>query len=151
MKWRFRMLVLVCLVAVGGCYLRDVRWSGVRPPRGQEPRDYILEVTGYCDCAECCGWKRNWFGMPVHRYGPRKGRRKHVGVTASGVPSQRGTVAADTSVFPFDTVMYIPGYGYGIVEDRGGDIKGYHIDLWFPTHHQAKNWGRKRIKVQVWE
>jgi len=73
-----------------------------------------------------------------------------VGITASGAEAQRGTIAADTSIFPFDTVISIPGYGYGRVEDRGGDIKGYHIDLYFATHQQAREWGRKRLKVQVW-
>lgn len=150
MKWRFRLGFALCLAVVGGCLVRDIRWSPLYPPKRQAPREFVLEVTGYCDCGECCGWKRNWFGMPVHRYGERRGKRKHVGITASGAPAQNGTIAADTNLFPFDTVMYVPGYGYGVVEDRGGDIQGYHIDLYFTTHHQAKNWGRQRVKVKVW-
>ncbi len=35
-----------------------------------------------------------------------------------------GTIAADTDHYPFGTRMYIPGYGWGKVEDRGGAIKG---------------------------
>ena len=46
--------------------------------------------------------------------------------------------------------MYIPGYGYGRVEDRGGAIKGYHIDLWFDDHDDALAWGSKKQKVKVW-
>lgn len=151
-KWRLGTVVaFLCLAAVGGCYLRDARWSAVRPPQGQEPRTYILEVTGYCKCGDCCGWRRNWIGMPVIASGPQRGKRKQVGITASGAPAQRGTIAADTSLFPFNTVMYVPGYGYGVVEDRGGAIKGYRIDLYYPTHHAAEDWGRKRVRVQVWE
>ena len=35
-----------------------------------------------------------------------------------------GTIAADTKYYPFSTRMEIPGYGQGVVEDRGGPIKG---------------------------
>lgn len=46
--------------------------------------------------------------------------------------------------------MYIEGYGYGRVEDRGGAIKGQHVDLFFRTHQQALEWGRQTLKVKVW-
>jgi 3D (Asp-Asp-Asp) domain-containing protein len=46
--------------------------------------------------------------------------------------------------------MYVKGYGYGRVEDRGGRIKGDHIDLYFHTHRQATQWGRKRVRVKIW-
>ncbi|MDD4026355.1 MAG: 3D domain-containing protein, partial [Kiritimatiellae bacterium] len=64
--------------------------------------------------------------------------------------AQHGTIAADTAVLPFGTIIYVPGYGYGRVEDRGGAIKGNKLDLWFPSHDAAKRWGRKRVKVRVW-
>lgn len=89
--------------------------------------------------------------MPVYDSGSNKGQRKHVGQTASGSKARKGTIAADTSIYPFGTVMYVEGYGYGRVEDRGGAIKGDHIDLWFRTHEQAKSWGQKRIPVKIWK
>ena len=46
--------------------------------------------------------------------------------------------------------MYIPGYGYGRVEDRGSSITGYKIDLFFRKHNDALKWGRKKLKVKVW-
>lgn len=46
--------------------------------------------------------------------------------------------------------MYIEGYGYGRVEDRGGGVKGDHIDLFFGTHRQAIRWGRRRVVVRIW-
>lgn len=46
--------------------------------------------------------------------------------------------------------MYVEGYGYGRVEDRGGSVKGQHIDLFFPSHRQALQWGRKNVRVQIW-
>lgn len=61
-----------------------------------------------------------------------------------------GTIAADTKYYPFGTRMYVPGYGWGVVEDRGGAIKGARrIDLYFSSHRQALEWGRKKIAVTV--
>lgn len=61
-----------------------------------------------------------------------------------------GTIAADTSYYPFGTRMYVPGYGWGVVEDRGGAIKGAsRIDLYFNSHSDALSWGRKRVEVIV--
>jgi 3D (Asp-Asp-Asp) domain-containing protein len=110
-----------------------------------------LLVTAYCNCGTCCSWKRSWFGFgpPVYTSGRLKGRRKKIGITASGTRARRGTVAADTRLFPFGTELEIPGYGKGVVEDTGGAIKGSHLDLWFPSHEQAKKWGRKRLMVRV--
>lgn len=63
---------------------------------------------------------------------------------------QDGTIAADTRFYPFGTRMYIPGYGWGTVEDRGGAIKGKHrIDLYFNSHSDALHWGRKKINVTI--
>lgn len=108
-----------------------------------------LEATGYCKCQECCGWKRNLLMQPVYAYGPQKGERKKLGVTASGTKAKPGTIAADTNVFAFGTRMKIPGYGWGTVEDRGGAIKGGKIDLFFKTHKKALEWGRQTITVEV--
>jgi 3D (Asp-Asp-Asp) domain-containing protein len=111
-----------------------------------------MEVTGYCNCGHCCGWERSWLGLgaPVISSGPNKGRPKAVGMTASGTRAQHGTIAADTAVLPFGTIVYVPGYGYGRVEDRGGAITGRRLDLWYPSHEDAKVWGRKRMNVRVW-
>lgn len=63
---------------------------------------------------------------------------------------QKGTIAADTDYYPFGTKMYVPGYGWGVVEDRGGAIKGPdRIDLYYPTHGRANLWGRRRVIVKV--
>jgi 3D (Asp-Asp-Asp) domain-containing protein len=77
------------------------------------------------------------------------------GVTFSGMKVQRNkssfsTIAADPSVFPIGTVLYIPGYGYGIVADTGSAIKGNRIDLYFETKDQVyKEWGKKTLHVLV--
>ncbi|MCX5896174.1 MAG: 3D domain-containing protein [Proteobacteria bacterium] len=61
-----------------------------------------------------------------------------------------GTIAADTQYYPFGTVMYVPGYGRGIVEDRGSAIKGsQRIDLYFTSHGKARTWGRQKLPVKI--
>ncbi len=59
-----------------------------------------------------------------------------------------GTIAADTKYYPFGTRMYVPGWGWGVVTDRGGAIKGPdRIDLYFESHQDALRWGRKKVQV----
>ena len=139
----FHLIAVLSACLLGGCL-------GVRPPRQVEPVERVMQVTGYCKCGKCCGWHRTWYGRPVFSSGPNKGKRKPVGVTASGSRARPGTIAADTSLYPFGTVMYIPGYGYGRVEDRGGKVKGQHIDLYFRSHRQALAWGNRKLRVKVW-
>ncbi|MDO9043344.1 MAG: 3D domain-containing protein [Desulfocapsaceae bacterium] len=63
---------------------------------------------------------------------------------------EKGTIAADTQYYPFGTRMYIPGYGWGVVEDKGGAIKGPdRIDLFFDSHADAINWGRRKATVEI--
>jgi 3D (Asp-Asp-Asp) domain-containing protein len=77
------------------------------------------------------------------------------GITYSGVKARRdtfSTIAADTRVFPLGTILYIPGYGYGIVSDTGSAIKGNKIDLFFDTVEDVfKEWGKKRLDVYIIE
>lgn len=70
------------------------------------------------------------------------------GVTADQTIAGPGTIAAPRN-FKFGTKMFVPGYGCGTVHDRGGAIKGDHIDVWFSTTQQANNWGRKHLDVEV--
>ena len=137
----------VVLAVLRGCGGGAPKLTAIPPPTEEEKGDVL--VTGYCSCGECCGWRRSWLGLgpPVYTYGPMKGRRKKVGVTARGTVAKHGTVAADPKVFPFGTRLKIPGYGTGVVEDVGGAINGRHIDVWFPSHEEARLWGRRSLKV----
>lgn len=141
------ILPVLCVAILSGC--ATGRKFGI--PRNQRPEIINIETTGYCKCGKCCGWKRNWLFQPVVAYGPTKGQPKAVGITASGTKAEWGTIAADTRYYPFGTVMQVPGYGWGRVEDIGGDIKGLHIDLYFPSHREALEWGREWKKVKVWK
>ena len=117
-------------------------------------KDYqvkIMTVTAYCPCATCCGWKLNRYGNPVFNYGSKRGYRKRVGYTSTGTQADVGTIAADTRSIPYGTKLYIQGYGFGVVEDTGGALKGNHIDIFFHSHAQAMRWGVKSLKVAVWK
>ena len=111
----------------------------------------IMTVTAYCPCATCCGWKLNRYGNPVFNYGSKRGYRKKVGYTSTGTKADVGTIAADPRSIPYGTKLYIQGYGFGVVEDTGGALKGNHIDIFFHSHAQAMRWGVKSLKVAVWE
>jgi len=144
--------VLVSLLFQTGCIITETG-RRIVPPQRPEDRRQVLVATAYCDCQKCCSWEYSWFGLggPVYSSGPRKGEHKDIGVTASGTATRKGTVAADTRYFPFGTVLYVPGYGYGVVEDTGGAIKGGRLDLWFPSHEAALKWGRKKVEVKIWD
>ncbi len=49
--------------------------------------------------------------------------------TASGMPLKKGVAAVDTSVIPFYTQMFVPGYGQVVAADIGGGVIGRWIDL----------------------
>lgn len=62
-----------------------------------------------------------------------------------------GTIAADTRYYPFGTRMYVPGYGKGVVEDRGSAIKGPdRLDVFYSSHTRALQWGRRRVDVTIY-
>ncbi len=75
------------------------------------------------------------------------------GTGASGKWSHPGTVAADRKILPLNSRIRVYGAGqYSgeyTVEDTGGKVDGHHIDLYMPSHAEAKAFGRQRVKVVV--
>ena len=142
------LLLLATAVATTGCS-RGKRFD---PPRGTKAQSVPMEITAYSDDKKSTNWKRNWRLQTVVASGPDKGKRKKVGITASGTKAEEGTIAADTAYYPFGTIMHVPGYGYGRVEDRGSAIKGPNrIDIFFDSRKDALEWGRRRnVGVTVW-
>ena len=90
----------------------------------------FFEVTAYCPNECCCG-----------KYAD--------GITASGEPAIGKFCAAD-SIIPFGLKLDIPGYGIVPVLDRGGKIKGRKLDVFFPTHQEALEWGRQKLEIHCW-
>ena len=97
-----------------------------------------MEVTAYCACKKCCGPNAQ-------------------GITASGrrVSYNKGRfVAADTDLLPFGKRLSIPGYHGGAaveVLDTGSAIKGNRLDVYFPSHQTALEWGRRVVNVTILE
>ena len=84
-------------------------------------------TTGYCSCARCCG--------------------KTNGITASGTVARANhTIAADTGVLPFGSQIVMNGQVY-TVEDRGSAIRGHRIDIYFASHQEALNYGKRYVDV----
>ncbi len=153
----------------------------LRPePLGRTRR---VEVTAYCPCGQCCGWRRgsarflylNFWNKYTRSGAPYTGRTAsndfprevHPGLLSWDslqrpylIPfrvilpwlwrPQDGTIAADTTYYPFGTRVYIPGYGWGTVADRGGAIQGpARMDLFFSSHSEALEWGRRTVTVEI--
>lgn len=87
-----------------------------------------MTLTAYCSCSKCCG--------------------KTDGITASGTKATEGrTVAVDVNKIPFGTKVYINGNEY-IAEDKGGAVKGNHIDIYFESHERALEFGKQTGTVR---
>ena len=69
--------------------------------------------------------------------------------------AQYGVIAVDPRVIPLGTKLYIETtdgsytYGYSIAADTGGAIKGNKVDLFFPSHGEALQFGRKTVNVYI--
>ncbi len=100
-------------------------------------RTMTMEVTGYSPDARSCA--------PFDD-----------GITASGKSvwtNGMKLIAADKR-FKFGSLMSVPGYNGNKptpVLDRGGAIKGNKLDLLFPTHEIARQWGRQKVTVTLWD
>jgi 3D (Asp-Asp-Asp) domain-containing protein len=71
--------------------------------------------------------------------------------TATGTWPKRGTVAVDPKVIPFGARLEIEGYGPGLAEDTGGAIRGNRVDLFMESEAEALAWGRRMVKVKIYE
>lgn len=109
------------------------------------PVQMEVEVTAYCPCKICCG-------------------PKACGITADGSKAS-GKIIAAPKTYPYGTKIFVPGWGWGVVHDRGGAIRSAgsnrfsdgkkgkltvdRLDILLPTHKLAREWGRKRIVVTM--
>jgi 3D (Asp-Asp-Asp) domain-containing protein len=69
------------------------------------------------------------------------------GVTASGTHVKEGDCACDASI-PFGTRFAVPSVGIVTCTDRGGAIKGEHLDVYFADLDKALQFGRKMVRVR---
>lgn len=116
--------IMVCV----GWYADKAQTDPIPAPDGPvQAVTTTYRVTAYCPCKICCG-------------------RFSDGITASGAKAEGKLIAAPKSI-PFGTWIDIEGYGYAEVLDRGGAIKGKRLDVFFPTHQEALNWGVRYVGI----
>ncbi len=68
-------------------------------------------------------------------------------VTASGAKVIVGDTVAAGRRFPFGTRLYIEGFGWRTVTDRGGRITDRHIDIAVGSREEAFQIGRRQVRV----
>jgi len=95
----------------------------------------VFNASAYCSCKKCCG---------------KDPSDKRYGITASGKKAKWGTVAVDTKVINLGSKLKIDYFPDTIfrAEDVGSSIKGKRIDVWFPSHKEALQFGVQKILVQ---
>ena len=63
------------------------------------------------------------------------------GITAAGTEATPGrTIAADWSILPPGSVVYIVGVGVRTVEDKGTAVTGKQLDISVAMHSEALTW-----------
>ncbi len=116
-----------------------------------EPTDcvYLIGKTGF-ESSRGTWVRSKVIDMVATAYEPYAGiSRKGPPRTASGIIARFGVVAVDPRVIPLGTMVFVEGYGFAKAADTGGAIKGHRIDLCFPTEGQARQFGRRKVKVHI--
>ncbi len=108
-----------------------------------------VEYSCHCGCAACPTQQMDVTGYSngYESTGKNPGDPGY-GFTSNNDLAGMGTLAAPRP-YGYGTRMFIPGYGCGTVQDRGGDIQGNELDLWFPNALAARLWGRQSLGVEV--
>ncbi|MEG2870097.1 MAG: 3D domain-containing protein [Clostridium sp.] len=88
-----------------------------------------FRLTAYCPCRSCSeGWGKH---------------------TSSGaIAASSHTVAVDKRIIPMGSKLLINGVVY-TAEDIGGAVKGKHIDIFFDTHDQTRQFGSRTAEVYL--
>jgi 3D (Asp-Asp-Asp) domain-containing protein len=74
------------------------------------------------------------------------------GRTASGASVRRGLIAADHRVLPLGSRVRLEAGNYSgeyLVADRGSAVRGRLIDIWVPSTHEARRFGRRPVRLTV--
>lgn len=113
-----------------------IRWFNGRPVR---PAKVIrMVVTAYSPDARSCDSSADGITATLHS------------VETNGF----ALVAADPRLLKYGSLLTVPGYDKDRIVpvlDCGGKIKGKRLDVLYPTHAQARKWGKKSLDVTVWE
>jgi len=94
-------------------------------PKGE----FTINASAYTAAADECG--------------------KSDGITASGLKVKEERTIACPPQYPLGTKIKIKGRGIYTCEDRGGAIKGNHIDIYVKTKKEAFAFGRRNLIAEV--
>ena len=104
---------------------QESKWKNL--PKGQ----FVINASAYTAAADECGNDK--------------------GITASGIKVQEKRTIACPPEFPFGVKISIEGLGVYTCEDRGGAIKGNHIDIYVLTKKEAFSFGRQNLMAEIVE
>lgn len=105
------------------------KYEGKRKEANLPKGKFTINVSAYTAAADECG--------------------KSDGITASGLKVKEGVTIACPPQFPFGVKLNIEGMGTYVCEDRGGAIKGNHVDIYMETKKEAFKFGRKNLLAEV--
>lgn len=72
-------------------------------------------------------------------------------LTFMELPVDAGVIAVDPNVIPLGSLVWVEGYGYAIAADTGNRnyISGNRIDIFLQSEKEAKQWGVRKVKVNI--
>jgi uncharacterized protein YabE (DUF348 family) len=114
------------VVAVG---TKDLTLQVSRGATDSGPEFYVSSTAYTADCNGCSG-------------------HTATGINLRANPDMK-VIAVDPRIIPLGTKVYVEGYGYAIAADTGSAIKGYKIDVFFPSSSDCYRWGNKKIKIKI--
>ena len=141
-----RGFIAFILGVFGIFFVENISQGEKRDQIGNLIRHITTKPTLYFQEKECMVVKSTGYSSDHYSINVPKWRD---GLTSTLAKADRGAVAVDPSVIPFGSVLWIEDYGYGIALDRGSAIRGYEIDLYFPTREEALEWGVREVVVCI--
>ncbi|MFQ3586695.1 MAG: 3D domain-containing protein [Fimbriimonadaceae bacterium] len=88
--------------------------------------------------------------MESTAYTPDAGRGRNATFrTSTGQRAEPGIIAVDPRVIPLGSFVFVEGYGFAVAADVGSAIRGNKIDVLVPTREQARQWGRRTVRVHI--
>lgn len=141
-------IILILLVKAGSSYGEggEIRWDDlvsaiIQVESGGDTNAMgkggdLWKITAYCSCEKCCGrWSDGKFAS---------GRKCYSGgVACNWLPfGSRLQIGNNTQIFTVEDKGAKSLFG-----TKDNPIKA--IDIWFPTHKQAKEFGVKYAEVEI--
>lgn len=107
------------------------KWEESRKKANLPKGKFLVNASAYTAAADECG--------------------KSDGITASGLRVKENRTLACPKAYPFGTKINIEGVGMLVCEDRGGAIRGNHVDIYVETKGKALAFGRQNLLAEVVE